>query len=160
MLHLRCICNRFFCRHPWKPTALWGVQLASPLYIAAGLTKLLNLILEGQVRRLALTHKDRLLRFGAELVFAICEAKEVEVIYNWGLAEWQRRYKEGDKVDAYGLKKGIVSYPQFKRKKDNEGSFYIGGDQVLLSDTNRNSKNFRKIPHNGKQKHQYLKQTA
>ena len=27
-----------------------------------------------------MTHKDRLLRFGAELVFAICEAKEVEVI--------------------------------------------------------------------------------
>ena len=66
----------FFCRHPWKPTALWGVQLASPLYIAVGLKKLLNLILEGQVRRLALTHKDRFLRFGAELVFAICEAKE------------------------------------------------------------------------------------
>ena len=81
----------------------------------------------------------------------------MEVIYNWGLAEWQRRYKEGDKVDAYGLKKGIVSYPQFKRKKDNEGSLYIGGDQVSLSDTNRNSKAFRKIPHNGKQKHQYLK---
>lgn len=80
--------------------------------------------------------------------------------YNWGLAEWQRRYKEGDKVDAYGLKKafnaikkeefpfvvevtkyatqqpfinlgkafkkffedlkkGIVSYPQFKRKSNN-----------------------------------------
>lgn len=78
--------------------------------------------------------------------------------YNWGLAEWQRRYKEGDKVDAYGLKKafnaikkeefpfvvevtkyatqqpfinlgkafkkffedlkkGIVSYPQFKKKR-------------------------------------------
>lgn len=45
-----------------------------------GLTKLLNLILEGQVKRLVLTHKDRLLRFGAELVFAICEAKNVEVI--------------------------------------------------------------------------------
>mgnify|MGYP003589483066 CR=1 FL=1 len=44
------------------------------------MSKLLNLILEGQVRRLVLTHKDRLLRFGAELVFAICEAKEVEVI--------------------------------------------------------------------------------
>lgn len=27
-----------------------------------------------------MAHKDRLLRFGAELVFAICEAKEVEVI--------------------------------------------------------------------------------
>ncbi|HDZ5081488.1 TPA: IS607 family transposase, partial [Campylobacter jejuni] len=49
-------------------------------YYKKGLTKLLNLILEGQVKRLVLTHKDRLLRFGAELVFAICEAKEVEII--------------------------------------------------------------------------------
>ena len=49
-------------------------------YYKKGLTKLLNLILEEQVKRLVLTHKDRLLRFGAELVFAICEAKEVEVI--------------------------------------------------------------------------------
>lgn len=31
------------------------------------------------------THKDRLLRFGAELVFAICEAKQVEVVmFNQG----------------------------------------------------------------------------
>ena len=49
-------------------------------YYKKGLTKLLNLILEGQVKRLVITHKDRLLRFGAELVFAICEAKEDEVI--------------------------------------------------------------------------------
>lgn len=49
-------------------------------YYKKGLTKLLNLILEGEVKRLVLTHKDRLLRFGAELVFTICEAKEVEVI--------------------------------------------------------------------------------
>jgi predicted site-specific integrase-resolvase len=27
-----------------------------------------------------ITHEDRLLRFGAELVFAICEAKKVEVV--------------------------------------------------------------------------------
>ncbi|GMT38091.1 IS607-liketransposase [Helicobacter bizzozeronii] len=49
-------------------------------YYKKGLTKLLNLILESQVKRLVLTHKDRLLRFGAELVFTICEAKNVEVI--------------------------------------------------------------------------------
>ncbi|CRF46893.1 First ORF in transposon ISC1904 [Helicobacter heilmannii] len=49
-------------------------------YYKKGLTKLLNLILESQVKRLVLTHKDRLLRFGAELMFAICEAKSVEVI--------------------------------------------------------------------------------
>ena len=118
--------------------------------------------------------------------------------YNWGLAEWQRRYKEGEKCSAISLnntfnsikkeqypyvyevtkyacsqsfrnlekaykkffedlKKGTVSYPQFKRKKDNEGSFYIGGDQVSLSYTNKNSKAFKKLAHNKKQKHQYLK---
>ena len=27
-----------------------------------------------------LTHKDRLLRFGAELIFALCEAKQIEVV--------------------------------------------------------------------------------
>ena len=32
------------------------------------------------MERLVITHKDRLLRFGAELVFAICEAKQVEVV--------------------------------------------------------------------------------
>lgn len=49
-------------------------------YYKKGLTQLLNRILEGDVHRLVLTHKDRLLRFGAELVFSICEAKNVEVI--------------------------------------------------------------------------------
>ena len=118
--------------------------------------------------------------------------------YNWGLAEWQNRYKKGERVDAYGLKKlfnsikkeqypfvlevtkyatqqpfiqlgkafnkffsdlkkGIVSYPQFKKKRDSSGSFYIGGDQVRLSEINLNSKKFRNIPHNESQKHQYLK---
>ena len=49
-------------------------------YYKKGLTKLIDLILDNQVQRLILTHKDRLLRFGAELVFSICEAKNVEII--------------------------------------------------------------------------------
>ena len=49
-------------------------------YPKKGLKRLLNNIIEGEVGRLVLTHKDRLLRFGAELVFSICEAKEVEVV--------------------------------------------------------------------------------
>ena len=49
-------------------------------YYKKGLKRLLNMILSGEVGRLVLTHKDRLLRFGAELVFAICEAKHVEVV--------------------------------------------------------------------------------
>lgn len=49
-------------------------------YYKKGLKRLLDLILDKKIRRLVLTHKDRLLRFGAELIFALCQAREVEVI--------------------------------------------------------------------------------
>lgn len=49
-------------------------------YYKKGLTRLINMILEEEVERLVITHKDRLLRFGAELIFSICAAKGVEVI--------------------------------------------------------------------------------
>lgn len=49
-------------------------------YSKKGLTKLIKSILRNEVGRLVLTHKDRLLRFGAELIFAICEIKNVEVV--------------------------------------------------------------------------------
>ena len=49
-------------------------------YNKRGLKDLLNRILNGQIRRLVLTHKDRLLRFGAELVFSICAVKKIEIV--------------------------------------------------------------------------------
>ena len=49
-------------------------------YHKKGLKRLLDDVVEGRIGRLVITHKDRLLRFGAELVFAICEAKGVEVV--------------------------------------------------------------------------------
>lgn len=49
-------------------------------YHKRGLKQLLEQIMEGQIKRLVLTHKDRLLRFGSELVFSLCEAKQVEVV--------------------------------------------------------------------------------
>lgn len=63
----------------------WTFELVSDLgsgmnYYKKGLKCLLNDILAGDVGRLVITHKDRLLRFGAELVFSICEAKQVEVV--------------------------------------------------------------------------------
>ena len=45
-----------------------------------GLLCLLELIVNGQMSRLVITHKDRLLRFGAEIVFRICELKGIEVV--------------------------------------------------------------------------------
>jgi putative resolvase len=63
----------------------WRYELVSDLgsgmnYRKKGLKRLLDDIVEGRVGRLVITHKDRLLRFGAELVFALCEAKSVEVV--------------------------------------------------------------------------------
>ncbi len=49
-------------------------------YNKKGLQKLLKRIMQGDVGRLVLTHKDRLLRFGAELVFAMCAEFETEVV--------------------------------------------------------------------------------
>ena len=63
----------------------WDFEILSDLgsginYNKKGLKTLINSIIDGKVGRLVVTHKDRLLRFGAELIFAICEAKEVEVV--------------------------------------------------------------------------------
>ena len=54
------------------------------------------------------------------------------------------------------LKQRKVSYPQFKKKRDNEGSFYIQADKIRLSETNKNSKAFSKLTHNENGKHQYI----
>lgn len=63
----------------------WQYEVISDLgsgmnYHKKGLRKLLEAILNGHIARLVITHKDRLLRFGAELVFSICEARNVEVV--------------------------------------------------------------------------------
>lgn len=63
----------------------WTFEVVADLgsgmnYNKKGLKRLLFAIIDGSVGRLVISHKDRLLRFGAELVFAICEAKNVEVV--------------------------------------------------------------------------------
>ena len=63
----------------------WTFELISDLGSGinmhkAGLRDLLHRLIHNQVERLVLTHKDRLLRFGAELIFEICEAQNVEVV--------------------------------------------------------------------------------
>jgi excisionase family DNA binding protein len=63
----------------------WTFELVADLgsgmnYRKRGLQKLLSDVISGNVGRLVLNHKDRLLRFGAELVFAICEIKGVEIV--------------------------------------------------------------------------------
>lgn len=63
----------------------WNFQVIQDLgsgmnYQKKGLKSLINIILEKQISRLVLTHKDRLLRFGSELIFTLCEIKQIEVV--------------------------------------------------------------------------------
>lgn len=49
-------------------------------YNKKGLKRLIIMILRGEVTRLVINHKDRLLRFGAEIIFMICEEMNTEVV--------------------------------------------------------------------------------
>ena len=49
-------------------------------YHKRGLRQLISRICSGEVGRLVLSHKDRLLRFGSELVFSLCEHFSCEVV--------------------------------------------------------------------------------
>ncbi|MBD2384340.1 IS607 family transposase [Cylindrospermum sp. FACHB-282] len=49
-------------------------------YSKKGLKRLIRLIVDNKVERLVITHKDRLLRFGSELIFSLCEHFGTEVV--------------------------------------------------------------------------------
>ncbi len=63
----------------------WSYEIISDVgsgmnYKKRGLKQLLEAIDRQQISRLVLTHKDRLLRFGSELIFALCEARNVQIV--------------------------------------------------------------------------------
>ncbi len=69
----------FCCANGWSYEVVQ--DLGSGLnYNKCGLRQLIKRLCAGEVGRLVLTHKDRLLRFGSELVFALCEEFGVEVV--------------------------------------------------------------------------------
>ena len=49
-------------------------------YKKKGLVRLIKLLCSSQVDRLVITNKDRLLRFGSELIFTLCEIYGCEVV--------------------------------------------------------------------------------
>ena len=55
----------------------WGSGLN---YKKSGLNQLLHLILTQQIKTLIINHKDRLWRFGSELIFKLCDFYHINVI--------------------------------------------------------------------------------
>jgi len=49
-------------------------------YNKKGLKRLLDMILDKSIERVVVNHKDCLLRFGAELIFQMCEKQGIEVV--------------------------------------------------------------------------------
>jgi predicted site-specific integrase-resolvase len=72
--------SEFVTAQSANPVNLVISDLGSGLnYKKPGFKRLLLLILQGKVRELVLTHKDRLLRFGSEIIFQICQFMNVRI---------------------------------------------------------------------------------
>ncbi|MBK1986738.1 IS607 family transposase [Sphaerospermopsis aphanizomenoides BCCUSP55] len=69
----------YCAQHGWQFEII--EDLGSGLnYSKRGLKRLIRLITESKVERLVLTHKDRLLRFGSELIFSLCQQFGTEIV--------------------------------------------------------------------------------
>lgn len=79
-LHRQIMVLESYCaQHGWNFEVI--SDLGSGLnYHKRGLVRLIKLICSYQVERLVLSHKDRLLRFGSELIFSLCEIFGTEVV--------------------------------------------------------------------------------
>ena len=73
------VLESFCAAHGWTYEIIH--DLGSGLnYHKKGLRKIIKSICFGAVQRLVVTHKDRLMRFGAELIFSLCESFGTEVV--------------------------------------------------------------------------------
>lgn len=77
----------------------WNFEVLKDLgsgmnYNKKGLNILLKKLCNHEIDRLVITHKDRLLRFGAELVFAICSLVGCEVVIINSSEESNSSYEE------------------------------------------------------------------
>ena len=71
-----------YCKRQKEPYEVID-DLGSGLnYRKRGLKKLIKMILSGHVKKIVLTHKDRLLRFGSEIIFYLCSFfnTDIEII--------------------------------------------------------------------------------
>lgn len=79
----------------------WKVEVIQDIgsgvnYRKSGLRELIRRICQGDVGRLVMTHRDRLMRFGIELIFSLCEhfGTEIVIINASSLAEFEEEIAE------------------------------------------------------------------
>jgi putative resolvase len=89
MLESYCVAN------DWKFEIIQDIG-SGMNYRKSGLRQLIQRICLGDVGRLVPTHRDRLLRFGIELIFSLCEhfGTEVVILNATSLAEFEEEIAE------------------------------------------------------------------
>jgi predicted site-specific integrase-resolvase len=98
-------------------------------YRKKGLNQLLTLIMAGHIDVLVLNHKDRLLRFGAELVFKLCSFKNVRVeIVETSPVE--RSFEQELAVDVIELM--TVFCARLYGKRSHKNKKIVGGSDSTL----------------------------
>jgi putative resolvase len=79
LLRQKQVLELFCAQNGWQYEII--EDLGSGLnYSKKGLKRLIRLIVDSKVERLVIAHKDRLLRFGSDLIFSLCEHFGTEVV--------------------------------------------------------------------------------
>lgn len=93
--HQITILESFCAINDWKFELIQDIG-SGINYRKSGLRQLIQRICQGDIGRLVLTHRDRLLRFGSELIFSLCEhfGTEVVIINATSLAEFEEEMAE------------------------------------------------------------------
>jgi excisionase family DNA binding protein len=130
LLRQKQILEMYCASHGWSFEVI--DDLGSGMnYRKKGLQKLIELILSEKIGRLVLTHKDRLLRFGAELIFTLCESKNVEIVI----------INNGDDVKTYEQELAedvleiITVFSARLYSRSHKNKKIIDGISKVLSDT-------------------------
>jgi len=95
------------------------IDISSGLnYYKKGLQQLIKLISLKEIERLVLTDKDRLLRFGSELIFNLCQLNNVEVVII-NQTESLSSYEEDRSKDVGKIITGLSAKLYGSRSKRN-----------------------------------------
>lgn len=89
------IMKAFCADNGWKVEVIQDIG-SGVNYRKSGLRELIRRICQGDVGRLVMTHRDRLMRFGIELIFSLCEhfGTEIVIINASSLAEFEEEIAE------------------------------------------------------------------
>ena len=106
-------------------------------YNKKGLLELIKLIEANQIERIVLNYKDRLLRFGSEIIFEICRCHNIQIVVLAEEEEKEKSYEEELVEDVLSIIKvfsaklyGSRSHKN-KTVVENAKKLFAEGEKVL-----------------------------